>query len=57
MMCGLVNGFIDHLYARVNITSKYSALANFHTLRITTDPAKPFSSLLSLQQLFPSNDF
>jgi hypothetical protein len=40
-------GFIDHLYTPVATTSNYSALANLHTLQITTAPAKPFSSLLS----------
>jgi hypothetical protein len=31
----------------------YSAISNFHTLQITTEPAKPFSNLLCLHQLFP----
>jgi hypothetical protein len=34
-----------------------STIGNLHTLQITTAPAKPFSSLLCLQQLFPTNSF
>jgi hypothetical protein len=30
---------------------------NPHTLQTTTELAKPFSSLLCLQQPFPGNDF
>jgi hypothetical protein len=39
---GLVNRFIDHLYAPLGTTSNYRATANLHTLQITTAPAKPF---------------
>jgi hypothetical protein len=39
---GLVNGFIDHLYTPLGNTSNYSAIADLHTLQITTAPAKPF---------------
>jgi hypothetical protein len=42
MEFGLVNGFIDHLYARLPTTSNYSATSNFHNSKITTAPAKPF---------------
>jgi hypothetical protein len=41
----LVNGFIDHLYTPLGTVSNYSAVANLHTLQITTAPAKLFSSL------------
>jgi hypothetical protein len=33
------------------------SIANFQTLQITTAPAKTFSSLLCLRQLFPDNNF
>jgi hypothetical protein len=33
---GLVNGFTDHLYTPLGITSKYSAITDFHTLQLTT---------------------
>jgi hypothetical protein len=46
---GLVNGFTDHLYTPLGTTSNYSAIANLHTLQITTAPPKPFSSLLRHQ--------
>jgi hypothetical protein len=35
-----VNGFIDHLYTSLGTTSIYSAIANLHTLQITTAQAK-----------------
>jgi hypothetical protein len=37
--------------------ANYSTTANFHNSQITTAPAIPFSSLLCLQQPFPSNGF
>jgi hypothetical protein len=40
----LVNGFIDHLYARLGTTSNYSVTANLHNSQITTAPGKPFSA-------------
>jgi hypothetical protein len=52
----LVNGFIDHLYTPFETTSNYSAIANIHTLQITTAHAQHFSSLLC-HQPFPSNGF
>jgi hypothetical protein len=54
---GLVNRFIGHLYAPLRTTSNYSAIANLRTLQIATAPAKPFSSLLFLHQLFPDSSF
>jgi hypothetical protein len=39
---GLVNGFVDHLYTPLGITSSYNATANLHNSQITTAPAKPF---------------
>jgi hypothetical protein len=45
-VCGLVNGFINHLHTPLETTSNYSAIANLHTLKITTAPAKSFSNLL-----------
>jgi hypothetical protein len=38
----LVNGFIDHLHTPLGTTSNYSAIANLHTLQITTPDATPF---------------
>jgi hypothetical protein len=35
-------GFTDHLYTQLQITSNYNAIANLHTLQITTTPTKPF---------------
>jgi hypothetical protein len=35
-------GFIDFFSTRLGTTSNYSAIANLHTLQITTAPAKPF---------------
>jgi hypothetical protein len=55
--CGLVNGFIDHVYTSLGTTNNYSDIANLHTLQITTAPTKPFSSLLWLHQLFSGNSF
>jgi hypothetical protein len=42
MEFGLVNGFIDHLYTRLLITSNYSATANLHNSQITAAITKPF---------------
>jgi hypothetical protein len=53
---GLVNGFIDHLH-HSELQVIYSAIANLHTLQITTAPAKSFASLLCLHQPFPGNNF
>jgi hypothetical protein len=39
---GLDTGFIDHLYTQRRTTSNYSAIANLHTLQITTAHAKSF---------------
>jgi hypothetical protein len=50
-------GFIDHFCTPIGTTSNYKAIADFHTLQITTAPAKPFSSLLCRQQPFPGKDF
>jgi hypothetical protein len=33
---------LTHLHTTLGITSNYSAIANLHTLKITTPPAKPF---------------
>jgi hypothetical protein len=38
-------------------TCDYRAIANLHTLQITAALAKPSSSLLCIQQSFPSNGF
>jgi hypothetical protein len=38
---GLDIGSIDHFITQFVITLNYSASANFHTLKITTAPAKP----------------
>jgi hypothetical protein len=40
---GLDIGVIDHLYTQLVTTSNYSAIANFHTLQITSVHAKYFS--------------
>jgi hypothetical protein len=53
---GFFSGFIDHLYTPLGIASSYSAIADLHTLKITTAPSKPFSSLLC-HQLFLGNGF
>jgi hypothetical protein len=44
MGVGLVNGFIDHLYTRLVITSNYSATINIHNSQITTALAKHFAA-------------
>jgi hypothetical protein len=36
MRFGLANGFTDHLYTPLGTTSNYSAIADFHTLQITS---------------------
>jgi hypothetical protein len=46
MWFGLVNGFIDHLYARHGNTNNYSAIADLHTLQIITAHAKAQSFLV-----------
>jgi hypothetical protein len=46
---GLVNGFIDHLYTRLGITSNYSVTADLHNSQITTAPTRPQSFIV-----FPS---
>jgi hypothetical protein len=45
---GLVNGFIDPLYTRLGSASNYSAIANLHTLKITTAHAKLSESSLEV---------
>jgi hypothetical protein len=45
------------VYTPLGTTSNYSATANLQNSQITTAPAKPFPSLLCLQQPFPSNGF
>jgi hypothetical protein len=54
---GLENGFIDHLYTRFGTTSNYSVTANLLNSEITTEPAKPFSSLPCLHGPFHGNGF
>jgi hypothetical protein len=54
---GLVNWFVDHPYTRLGATSNYSAIADLHTLQITTASAKSFSILLCLHPPFPGNGF
>jgi hypothetical protein len=49
-----VNGFIDHLHTPLGTPSNYSAIADLHTLHITTT-RYAFSSLLYLNQPFPGN--
>jgi hypothetical protein len=53
---GLEKGFVDHLHT-TRTTSNYSAIADRHTLQITTASAKPFFSLLFLHRPLPSNVF
>jgi hypothetical protein len=48
---------IDHLYTPLGTISNYSAIADLHTLQITTASIKPFFSLLCLHQPFPDNGF
>jgi hypothetical protein len=43
------------LYTPLGTTRNYSAIANLHTLQITTASARPFSSLLCLHQPFSGN--
>jgi hypothetical protein len=45
----MANKFIDHLHISLGTTSNYSTADNLHTLQITTETAKLFSSLLRLQ--------
>jgi hypothetical protein len=46
----LVNGFIDHLYTPFGTTSNYSAIANLHSLQITTAHAKSQTFLVLLSR-------
>jgi hypothetical protein len=48
--------FMTHLCTLLRTISNYNAIADLHNSQITT-PAMPFSSLLCLQQPFPSNGF
>jgi hypothetical protein len=48
---GLEIGFIDHFNIRLVSTLNYSAIANFHTLRITTAHAKSFQSAVTCRFL------
>jgi hypothetical protein len=50
-------GFIDHFNAQLVTANNYSATADLHDSQINTAPTKLFSSLLRLQQSFPSNGF
>jgi hypothetical protein len=49
-----MNGFIDHLYSPLGTAGNYRPTANVHNSQITTEPAKPFPSLLCFQQSFPN---
>jgi hypothetical protein len=49
-------GFTDHFNSRLLTAFNYGAIADLHTLQITTAHAKLFSRLC-LQQSFPGNDF
>jgi hypothetical protein len=42
-----VNGFIDHLYTRLGISSIYSATANLHNSQITTSPVSLLQAAVS----------
>jgi hypothetical protein len=53
---GLEIGFIQHFNTRLATTLNYRAIANLHTLRITTAHVA-ISSLLCLHQSFPGNGF
>jgi hypothetical protein len=53
---GLHIGFIDHFKTRLGTASNYSATAYFHSLQITTAPAKSFPACC-LYQPFPGNGF
>jgi hypothetical protein len=44
---GLEIGFIDHFNTRLMTTLKYSAVADLHTLQITTAYSKSFQSTVS----------
>jgi hypothetical protein len=44
---GLMNGFIDNLYIPLGTTSNYIAIADLHTLQITTAAAKFFQPAVS----------
>jgi hypothetical protein len=48
---------INQLHTPLGTTSTNNSIAKLHTLQITTAPTKSFSSLLCLQQPFPSNGF
>jgi hypothetical protein len=52
---GLDIGFTDHLNTQLVTTLNYSAIANFHTLYITTAHAKTFQSFVTSR--FPGNGF
>jgi hypothetical protein len=45
------------LLTPLETASNYGATAGLHILKITTAPAKPFLSLVCLNQLFPGNGF
>jgi hypothetical protein len=47
-------GFIDHLYTPLVTIGNYSAIANLHTLKFTTAPAKHFPACC-LNLPFPGN--
>jgi hypothetical protein len=53
----LVNGFIDHLYTRLVITSNYRATANLHSSQITTVHAKPFPAYCVFTSRFLTTAF
>jgi hypothetical protein len=44
---GLEIGFVDHFNLRIVTTLNYSAIADLHTLQITTAHAKCFQSAVS----------
>jgi hypothetical protein len=48
---------LTHLYTPLGTANNCSAIANLHTLQIITASIEPFSGLMCLQQLFPSNGF
>jgi hypothetical protein len=51
------DGFIDQLHTPLGTANNCIAIANLHTLQITTAPAKPFSSLMCFHQPFHGNGF
>jgi hypothetical protein len=53
---GLEIGFIDHFNTRIVTTLNYSAIANLHTLQITTARPKPFQSAAVSTSRFPVTD-